>query len=149
MAGFVFNRGGFELLGGSPGCVWTTAAIRFRLQPTAQGANNLDADVMTGLGSTEASATITPANKVGPTLDDAVDAVRYTSDNAVFPGAALAIGACNRMLIFRFDTNDGASVPIAYCDITPVTPNGGDVTVTVATEGDAGGTAWFYVQQHA
>jgi len=143
MAGFVFNRGGFELLGGSPGCIWTTAAIRFRLQPTAQGANDLDADVMTGLGSTEATATITPGSKAGPTLDDALDHVKFTSANAVFSGAALAIGACNRMLIFRFDTNDGASVPIAYCDITPVTPNGGDVTVTMDALG------WFYMQQHA
>jgi hypothetical protein len=143
MAGFVFNRGGFELLGGSPGCIWTTAAIRFRLQPTAQGANNLDADVMTGLGSTEATATITPASKVGPTLDDAVDHVKFTSANAVFPNAALAIGACNRMLIFRFVTDDTDSIPIAYCDITPVTPNGGDVTVTMDALG------WFYMQQHA
>ena len=141
MAGFVFNEGSYGLQKGT--IHWDADTIRARLVPTAAGALDIDADVMTGIGSAEASATITMDTPVGPTKDDAADHVKYTSQDAVFPSAALAIGACNRMVIFKFITNDGDSVPIAYCEIASVTPNGGDVTVTMDALG------WFYTQQHA
>ena len=141
MAGFVFNEGSYGLQKGT--IHWDADTIRARLVPTAAGALDIDADVMTGIGSAEASATITMDTPVGPTKDDAADHVKYTSQDAVFPSAALAIGACNRMVIFKFVTNDGDSIPIAYCDIAAVTPNGGDVTVTMDALG------WFYTQQHA
>ena len=59
----------------------------------------------------------------------------FWSDVVVLPG--------QRFALIRFDTNDAGSVPLAYCDIAPVTPNGGDVTVTMDALG------WFYLQQHA
>ena len=141
MAGFVFNIGAFELLEGTT--VWDTSVIKARLVPTADGAIDIDADVMTGIGSTQATASAAIDTPVGPTKDDAADHVKYTSNDQGFPAAALAIGACNRMVFYRFDTNDAGSVPIVYCDITPVTPNGGDITVTCPVLG------WFYTQQHA
>ena len=141
MAGFVFNEGAYGLQKGT--IHWDADTIKARLVTTAAGALDIDADVMTGIGSAEATATITMDTPVGPTKDDAVDHVKYTSNDAVFTAAALAIGACNRMAIFKFVTNDADSIPIAYCDITEVTPNGGDVTVTCPALG------WFYTQQHA
>jgi hypothetical protein len=139
MAGFLFNQGAYQLQ--SAGISWTGATIKGRLVPTAQGVADIDADVMTGIGSTEASASVTLGTCVGPTLDDVEDNVKYSSANAVFTAAALAIGACNRMVIYKFITNDAASIPIACLDITAVTPNGGDVTVTCPALG------WFFTQQ--
>jgi hypothetical protein len=45
------------------------------------------------------------------------------------------------MVFYRFDTNDAGSVPIACVEITEVTPNTGDITVTMPTNG------WYYTQQ--
>ena len=142
MAGFLFNTGSYRLLAGTT--VWTSSPIRFRLCPTAQGALNIDAANMSGLATlAHSSQQITPSSPVGPTQVDADDHVKFTSGNAVFTAANAAIGACNRLIMFHFITDDASSFPIAYCDITAVTPNGGDVTVTMDALG------WFYMQQHA
>lgn len=141
MAGFVFNRGSLRLLNGDT--VWSTSPIWARLVPTAAAALDLDADVMTGIGSAEASASAVVDTPVGPTLDDANDHIAFTSQDQVFPSAAVAIGECDRIVFYHKVTNDADSIPIAYCDITPVTPNGGDLTVTMDALG------WFYAQQHA
>ncbi len=141
MAGFVFNGGALRLLSGITD--WDVDTIYARLVPTAAAALDIDADSMTGIGSAEASATAVVANPVGPVPDTVNDHVAFTSDNQVFPAAAVAIGECNRIVFFHFGTNDADSAPIAYCDITPVTPNGGDLTVTMDALG------WFYAQQHA
>ena len=145
MAGFLFNEGAYQLL--SNGTNWGSDTIKARLVTTAAGVPDIDADVMTGIGSTEATATCTLGTKVGPTKSDANDHVTYSSANAVFTAAAGAIGACTRMVIFKFVTNDAASIPLACVDITSVTPNGGDVTVTCPTVETV--ATWFYTQQHA
>ena len=140
MAGFIFNEGAYQLLSG--GTDWAGGdTIKARLITTAAGAPAVDADVMTGIGSAEASATCTLGTLAGPTKDDVNDLVKYSSANAVFTDAALAIGACNRMAIFKFVTNDADSIPLACVEITEVTPNGGDVTVTCPANG------WFYTDQ--
>lgn len=139
MAGFIFNRGAFQLLNGDT--TWTSDTIKARLITVAAGAPAVDADVMTGIGSAEASATVTLGTMAGPTLDDAADTVKFSSANAVFTAAALAIGACDRMAIFKHVTNDADSIPLACVEITSVTPNGGDVTVTCPAAG------WFYTDQ--
>ena len=142
MAGFLFNEGSYGLQKGT--IHWDADTIKARLVPTAAGALDIDADVMTGIGSAEATATITLDTPAGTTKDDAADHVKYTSSNdAVFPGAAAAIGACDRMVIFKFVTNDADSIPIAVCQITAITPADSTATVTMPT------TGWFYTQQHA
>ena len=138
MAGFLFNIGAQQLLDGTT--VWSSATIRARLVLTASGAPDKDADVMTGIGSTDASAKVAVTGAAGPTKSDARDRIEYTSDNVAFVAVA-AIGACNRMVVYRFSTDDAASIPLACVEITEVTPNTGDITVTMPTNG------WFYTQQ--
>jgi hypothetical protein len=142
MAGFVFNIGAEQFLRlstdwgvGSP-----PSDIRARLILTASGAPDKDADVMTGIGSVDATATAVVTGVVAPTKSDARDRVEYVADNVLFPTVA-AIGACNRMVFFRFVTNDADSVPLVCVEITEVTPNTGDITVTMPANG------WFYTQQ--
>jgi hypothetical protein len=138
MAGFLFNIGAEQLQLGTT--VWGTSDLRARLVLTASGAPDKDADVMTGIGSSDASATVAVTGDVAPAKSDVRDRVEYTADNVAFTAVA-AIGPCNRMVFFRFNTNDAGSVPTACVEITEVTPNGGDITVTMPTNG------WFYTQQ--
>lgn len=145
MAGFLFNQGAYQLASGSIN--WGSDTIKARLITTAAGAPDIDADVMTSIGvdgTTYPNCTCTLGSKTGPTLDDANDVIKYASANAVFTAAELGPGACTRMAIFKFVTNDAASIPIAVVEITSVTPNGGDVTVTCPTSPF---TAWFYLDQ--
>lgn len=139
MAGFLFNIGAEQLILGTT--VWGTSAIRARLVLTSAGAPDKDADVMTGIGSADASATVAITDDQAAAKSDVRDRVEFTTTgNVTFPAVA-AIGAVNRMVFYRFDTNDGGSIPIACVEITEVTPNGGDVIVTQPANG------WFYLQQ--
>lgn len=138
MAGFLFNIGAEELLTNTT--VWGTSDIRARLVLTSAGAPDKDADVMTGIGSTDATANVAITGDAAPTRSDARDRVEYTSDNVTFSSVA-AIGACDRMVFYRFVTSDADSIPIACVEITEVTPNTGDITVTMPTNG------WFYTQE--
>jgi hypothetical protein len=140
MAGFLFNIGAQELQDGTT--VWTgsQAAIRARLVLSASGAPDKDADVMTGIGSADATATVDVTGMTGPTKSDVRDRIEYVADNVVFPTVA-AIGAVNRMVFYRFVTNDADSIPIACVEMTEVTPNTGDITVTMPANG------WFYTQE--
>jgi len=141
MAGFVFNAGALELLGAGS---WTGDTIKGRLILKASGAPSVDATAMTGIGLDEATypnCTCELGTKVGPTKDDANDIVKFSSANAVFVGAETAVGACDRMVIFKFVTNDAGSTPLACVEITEVDPNGGDITVTCPANG------WFSTDQ--
>jgi hypothetical protein len=138
MAGFVFNIGAEQIVLGTT--VWGTSTIRARLVTTAAGAPDVDADAMTGIGSAQATATVAITDDQAPTKSDARDRMEFTTTgNVVFPAAALAIGACDRMVFYRFSTDDAGSVPIACVEMTEVTPNGGDVTVTQPSNG------WFFL----
>jgi len=151
MAGFVFNEGSYGLQKGT--IHYDSDTIMARLITSATSAAvDIDADFMTGIGSRadqEPTSITTMTTPVGPTKDDAADHVKYTSDNLVFTGAALTIGACDAIVIYKFveggtpTQDDAASIPIAKVMITEVTPNGGDITVTLPALG------WFYTQQHA
>jgi len=140
MAGFVFNIGAEQIVLGTT--VWGTSTIKARLVLTASGAPDVDADVMTGIGSSQATATVAITDDQTAVKSDARDRIEFTTTgNVTFPSAALAIGACNRMVFYRFVTNDADSIPIACVEITEVTPNGGDITVTQPSNG------WFYLDQ--
>ena len=144
MAGFLFNIGAEQLALGTT--VWGTSTIRARLVLTSAGAPDKDADVMTGIGSAVATATTAITDDQPPTKSDANDRISYsTTGNVTFSAAALGIGACDRMVFYRFVTNDADSIPIACVEIAEVTPNGGDVTVTQPTTNAVLG--WFYTQQ--
>lgn len=140
MAGFLFNIGAQEFQDGTT--VWTGSppVIRARLVLTASGAPDKDVDVMTGIGHVDASATTDVTGMIGPTKSDVRDRIEYVADNVVFPGVA-AIGAVNRMVFYRFVTNDADSIPLVCVEITEKTPNTGPITVTMPTNG------WFYTQE--
>lgn len=137
MAGFVFNEGAESLQDNS--IVWASATIRVRpLTAAAEAAVSKDATVMTGLGTTGYDVTVTGKTR---TKDTTLDRIVYDFDNFAFPAVAGAVGAIDHFLVFRFVTNDADSVPIAKIAMTSVTPNGGDINVTVDTAGA------FYTQQ--
>ena len=65
---------------------------------------------MTGLGLSATDTTL--ASKTGPTEDTANDRVDYTCGNISF--VAVAAGAeVDKIVVFKFVTNDAGSTPIA------------------------------------
>ncbi len=134
--GMVFNRGALGLTDGS--ISWGSATIKARLSRTSENAISKDATAMTGLGV--AATDVTLGSKTGPTEDQALDRVKYSAGNFSFP--AVASGAeVDKVIVFKFVTDDAGSTPIAVVNITPITPNGGDINVTVNAAG------LFYLQQ--
>ena len=134
--GMIFNRGAQGLLDGT--ITWGSATIKARLSRTSENAISKDATVMTGLGLSATDLTL--GSKTGPTEDQSTDRVKYGSGNPTF--ATVAAGAeVDKIIVFKFVTDDSASTPIALVNITPITPNGGDIVVTVD------GAGLFYLQQ--
>jgi hypothetical protein len=146
MAGFLFNQGAYQLASG--GTVWASDTIKARLITTAAGAPSVDADTMSGIGvdiGTYPNCTTTLSALAGPTLDDTNDVIRYSSADALFTSAELGPGACSRMAIYEHVAGGDANcLPLACVEITSVTPNGGNITVTCPTSPF---TAWFYLDQ--
>jgi len=142
MAGFMFNIGAQELQDGTTTWTGSPADIRARLVLTASGAPDKDADVMTGIGSVDPTAEVVVSDCVGPTKSDVRDRIEYTNTAAkvVFTTVA-AIGEVSRMVFYRFVTDDSDSIPLVCVEITPKTPNTGDIEVTMPANG------WFYTQQ--
>lgn len=135
MAGFVYNEAAESLLDGS--IDYAADTIRVRPVLTSETLDK-DATAMTGIGVTGYDQTL--GSKTGPTKNDTTDRVVYDAANPTFP--AVAAGAeIDRIVIFKFVTDDAGSIPIAVNDITPITPNGGDIAVTISADG------LFYTQQ--
>lgn len=124
--GYMMNTGAHGLLAGT--ISWGSDTIRARLVLSSDTPDE-DATVMTGIGVTGNDQTL--GTKVGPTKDDTNDRTTYGAANAVF-ASQTAGSPVNKVVIFKFVTNDGASIPIAVVDIDEVTPNGGDITVAWA-----------------
>jgi hypothetical protein len=82
---------------------------------------------MTGIGVTGNDQTL--GSKTGPTKDDSNDRTTYGAANPTFASQPLG-DPVDKVILFKFDTDDDGSVPIAVIDIDEVTPNGGDVAVT-------------------
>lgn len=134
MAGFVFNEGAESLLDGTIN--WSIDTIRARLVLTSETLDK-DSTAMTGIGVTGNDVTLASKTRTKDTTND-----RIVYDCADFTFPSQTAGAeCDQVVIFKFVTNDAGSTPIAVMDITPVTPNGGDVNVTVSANG------LFYTQQ--
>lgn len=124
--GFLFNAGAQGLLAGTIN--WGSDTIRARVVEAAETPDE-DATAMTGIGVTGNDQTL--GSKTGPTKDDANDRITYGAGNPTF--AAQPLGdPVDKLVLFKFITNDAGSVPIACVDIDEVTPNGGDLAVTFA-----------------
>lgn len=128
--GMIYNRGALQLLNGTT--TWTSATVKARLSRTSESLTDKDVLVMTGLGLSATDVAL--ASKTGPTEDQATDRIKYTCAGITF--TAVAAGAeVDKMIIYRFVTNDADSVPVAVVGITPITPNGGDIIVTIDAAG--------------
>ena len=137
MAGFVFNGGSEGLQNNS--IVWATDVIKVRpLTAASEAAVNKDATTMTGLGTTGYDVTVGGKTRTKNTTDDRIE---YRFANPSFPSVAGAVGVVNHFLVFKFVTTDADSIPIAKVQMSAVTPNGGNIDVTI----DAAGA--FYTQQ--
>jgi hypothetical protein len=130
MAGFVFNRGARDLQNNT--IVWASDTIKARpVLASAEAAVSKDATTMTSLGSTGYDVTLGSKTFTEDTTND-----RIVYDCADFAFSAVAaIGAIDHFIVFKFVTNDAGSTPIFKVAMTSVTPNGGDVNVTVAATG--------------
>lgn len=135
MAGFIFNRGAQGLLDGT--IDWSADTIKARLVLTADTLSK-DSTSMTGLGI--AATDVTLGSKTGPTEDTANDRIGYDAADPTF--SAVAAGAeIDKLIIYKFVTDDAGSTPISTLDITAVTPAGFDIVVTLPSG------ATFYTAQ--
>lgn len=122
--GYMMNTGAHGLLAGT--ISWSADTIKVRPVLSADTPDE-DATVMTGIGVTGNDQTL--GTKVGPTKDDTNDRTTYGAANPTFASQP-AGGAVNKLMIFKFVTNDADSIPIAVVDIDAITPNGGDIAIT-------------------
>lgn len=135
----VFNRAALNLLGVATAISWSADTIKVRLSRTSEASINKDATAMTGIGDA-AIGDQTLGTKTGPTEDTANDRVGYSSAASTF--TAVTGTEVDKLVIFKFVTNDAGSTPIAVVNLSPaITPNGGNIQVTPAAAG------WFYTQE--
>lgn len=128
MANGLFDKGRESFLGQNPGIDWDTDAIKVALvrgYTPNTATHQFLADVTGGGGGTIVATSGNLASKtVAAGVADAAD-ITFT---AVTTGAA-----CAHLVIYK-DTGSAATSPlIALIDTAtglPVTPNGGDITVT-------------------
>lgn len=134
MAGQVYVLGANGLLAGT--IDFGSDTIKARLFLTS-ATPNVDSTSMTGLGVTGNDVVLT--SKTGPTLDYANDRNVYSCATITFP-SQVAGGEVDTIVVFKYVTNDADSIPLAYLPITAVTPNGGDLVITIPSDG------LFYLQ---
>lgn len=129
MASSVFNAGADGLLDGS--IVWVSDTILARLC-LGTDVPSPDATSMTGIGL--AATDITVTSKTGPTKNTTTDHIVFDCADLTFPNVAAA-GDVDKVVFFKFVTNDAASTPIARVDIPVVVTNGGNVQVGINAGG--------------
>jgi hypothetical protein len=138
MAGFVFNAGADGLQSGGS-ITWASDTIKVRpVTKASESAVDKDATSMTGIGTTGYDVTLGSKTK---TKNNANDRIVYDSADFTFAAVAGAVGAVDHFIVFKYNTNDAGSTPIAKVAMTEITPNGGDIAVTVSADG------LFYTQQ--
>lgn len=126
--GFVYNEGAEGLQDGT--IVWGSDTIKVRPFLTS-ATGDKDSTVMTGLGVTGNDVTLASKTRTKDTAND-----RIVYDAADFTWPTQASGAeVDSYIVFKFVTNDADSIPIALIDMTPVTPNGGDIAITISADG--------------
>jgi len=131
MDGFIFNAGADGL--SSEGSIdWIANTIKIRPVATAAGVPSKDANFMTSIGVTGYDVTVASKSKV---RNDTLDQIVYGFASFSFVAVLAGVGEINRAVIFKSVTNDADSIPIAVVDITPTTPNGANINVTVSASG--------------
>ena len=134
--GQVQNRAARDLQNGT--ILWASDTIKARLSHTSESINK-DTTVMTGLGV--AATDVTLGSKTF-TEDTANDRIVYDCADWTFTGVTAA-AEYDKILVFKFVTNDAGSTPMAVVSLaSPITPGSTiDIVVTVSPIG------LFYTQQ--
>jgi len=70
-------------------------------------------------------------------LDASNNRVKFDADDVTFSSLASCTRQIQAVLIYYHDTNDAASIPLIYADITDSTPNGQDFTIEWDDDGIA------------
>lgn len=134
MASFVTNRGALDLL--SNVVVWASDTIKARLVASSVTPNK-DDTVMTGYTAIGTDQTLGSKTRTEDTTND-----RIVYDAADSSYTAVASGSTvGWVVIYKFVTNDGDSIPIAVLDVTDIPTNGGDISVVYNASGI------FYTQE--
>jgi hypothetical protein len=134
--GYLTNEGAESLLDGSIN--WGSHTIKARLSLTSETPGR-DVTAMTSLGLSATDVTL--GSKTGPSKNTTTDRVVYSCGNITFSSVA-AGPEVDKIIVFRFVTNDADSIPIAVVDISPArTPNGEDINLAISGDG------LFYTQE--
>jgi hypothetical protein len=121
--GYLIDAGAQGLAAGT--ITWSTDTIKARLSRTTETVART-ATVMTGIGLSATDTAVSGAT--GPTLNGTDHRNEYACSNIAF--ASVAAGAeIDKLVLFKFVTNDADSIPIAVVSITAQTP-GSTVTIT-------------------
>lgn len=104
---------------------WASDTIRARLSRTSETVSRT-ATSMTGIGLSATDTAV--SNRVGPTLNGTDHRIEYSCDDIAFLNVA-AGAEINKVVFFKFVTNDADSIPIGVDNIDPQTP-GSTVTIT-------------------
>lgn len=121
--GYLLDVGAQGLVAGT--IDWDSDTIRARLSRTSETVSRT-ATVMTGIGLSATDTAV--SGRSGPTLNGTDHRNEYACSNIAF--ASVAAGAeIDKLVLFKFVTNDADSIPIAVVSITAQTP-GSTVTIT-------------------
>jgi hypothetical protein len=136
MASFAYNDGALKLQDGS--IQWTTDVIRARMVGSTVTPNKDDTSITgyTNVGGVDKTLVACTRTK-----DTALDRIVYDADNLSDFVAPPAGPTARYVIIFKFVTNDAASIPIFCIHCSDLVLNGTDVTAPFL----AGGI--FYSQQ--
>lgn len=127
--GYLIDAGAQGLVAGT--IDWDSDTIRARLSRTSETVART-ASSMTGVGLSATDTAV--SGRGGPTLDGTDHRNEYTCSNIAF--ASVAAGAeIDKLVLFKFVTNDADSIPIAVVSITAQTPGS---TVTITADMSAG-----------
>ena len=135
MASFVTDAGSIGLQNAS--ITWSSATIKARLVSSSVTPTKGSA-VMTGLTAIGTDQTL--GSKTGPTTDGTNHRTAYDAADPTWTAVAGGSTA-GWVVVYKFVTNDGDSIPIAVLDVTDTPTNGGDIGVTFDS------TGIFYTQQ--
>jgi len=138
---FVFQEGQHALMTGA--LDWdTTTNIRCALLAATVTPDPDDNAADTQYSIQGTSYLATPASRTA-TIDDSNNRVRYDMTSPVTFTAVVAGNAVDKMLVY-WDADGGGEAAIETADLyiacfefTSLTPNGGDITVTLSTSPDA------------
>jgi hypothetical protein len=140
MPNYIYNIAKQGLIAGT--IAWGTGAggdvIKARLVASTY-TPNVDHTTMTDVGAGITGATDQTLASKANGVDNTGDFAYLDAADPTFPAVTAGGTQAYAVVVYKFVTNDAGSTPIAYCQLaSPITPNGGDITVQFATPANGG-----------